>query len=429
LEHKGPAVALPKVVTSRLQLREAAAHFADRDEFAFDIESSGDHRGVPAVNSISWLALASRGGATVIPMGHPNGYEVFSKATRRKDRATGKFIPVPARFSPPPDQLTPAEVFSELHPLFFSARTKIAHNAPFDLVSVAKYFDGEVPPPPYGDTIVAAWLLNENRPSLSLKNLTQARYKLTYDRENIGKCVEAHPFGTVADYAWMDAWTTWLHWQNLRPQITTQGLGGVWELEMGVLHCLLHMQSAGAPIDVAALEALRDDLRRRIIATEAQVYQAAGHVFNLASVPQKQKVLYGKPPYGQGLKPKKATATGGASTDAQALATYKGKNRVVDRLLEYQELSKISSTYVEGYLGDAAAGKPPLIFNGRIYPSFAQYGTVTGRFSCHRPNVQNWPRSDTELGKVRHLVRCRGSAPGRDGERTAAAGEAVHAHA
>lgn len=396
---------LPKVITTRRQLKEAVAFIGDREAFAFDVESMGDHRGVPAVNRLTWISLATRGGATVIPMGHPNGYQVLSRATRRKDRATGKFIPVPAQFSPAPDQLTPGEVFEELAPLFFSERTKIAHNAPFDLISVAKYFGGAYPPPPYGDTIVAAWLLNENRLSLGLKSLTELRYGLRYDTENVGRCVEAHPFGIVADYAWLDAWTTWLHWADLRPRITSTGLEGIWDLEMGVLDCLLHMQSAGAPVDVAALERLREDLRARIIDVEGDVYRAAGQVFNIASNPQKQEVLYGKRPAGQGLRPRKATKTGGASVDAQALEPYKGKNPVVDKILEYQELSKICGTYVDGYLGNEAEGKPGLIFNGRIYPSFAQYGTVTGRFSCHKPNVQNWPRSDTELGKaIRDII-------------------------
>ncbi|MBD0734090.1 hypothetical protein BGM09_01265 [Streptomyces sp. CBMA29] len=307
-------------------------------------------------------------------------------------------------FSPPPDQLTPAEVFQELQPLFFSGRTKIAHNAVFDLVSVAKYF-GQIPPPPYGDSIVAAWLIDENRPALGLKPLVEARYGLRYDQEGVGKRVEAHPFGTVADYAWMDAWTTWLLYTHLRPQITAAGLDGVWSLEMDVLEALLPMRAAGAPVDVAALERLRDDLRTRIVGAEAEVYRAAGRVFNLASNPQRQQVLYGPRPAGQGLKPKKTTKTGAASTDAQALSTYQGKNAVVDRLLEYQELSKILSTYVEGYLGNEESGKASRIYNGRIYPTFAQYGTVTGRFSSYDPNIQNWPRSDSDIGKaIRDII-------------------------
>lgn len=400
-------MALPQVITSRVQLKEAVAFFSDRDAFAFDIESTGDTRGVPALNRITWISLATTGGATVIPMGHPNGYDLISKATRRKNRETGKFTPIPARFSPPPDQLTPVEVFDELRPLFFSPATKIAHNATFDFVSVAKYFGGQFPPPPYGDTIVAAWLVDENRPSLSLKNLVEARYGLKYDHEGVGKCVENHAFGKVADYAWLDAWTTWLLWKHLRPRITWEGLEDTWNLEMRVLDCLLHMQQPGVPIDVAALHKLRNELRAQIVVAEAEVYRAAGRVFDLGSVPQKQKILYGAPPQGQGLKPRKATPGGAPSTDAKALASYKGKNQVVDRILDYQELSKINSTYVESYLGDPEQGKPSKIYDGKIYPSFAQYGTVTGRFSSFSPNVQNWPRSDTDLGKaIRDLILC-----------------------
>lgn len=399
------AAMLPKVITTRRQLKEAVAYIGDRDTFAFDVESTGDERGVPALNRLTWISLATTGGATVIPMGHPNGHQVISKATRRKDRSTGKFVQIPAEFSPPPDQLQPWEVFEELKPLFFSERTKVAHNAVFDLVSVAKYFGGEIPPPPYGDSIVAAWLIDENRPALGLKPLVAARYGLRYDKENVGKCVEKHSFGIVADYAWMDAWTTWLLYTHLRPQITATGLESVWDLEMGVLEALLPMQAGGAPVDVAALERLRDDLRQRIVGAEAEVYRAAGRVFNVASTPQKQQVLYGPRPGGQGLRPKKATPTGAPSTDAQALETYKGKNAVVDRLLEYQELSKIFSTYVEGYLGNEAEGKPSRIYDGYIYPTFAQYGTVTGRFSSYNPNIQNWPRSDTVIGKqIRDII-------------------------
>lgn len=393
---------LPKVVTTRRELKEVAAFFSDREAFAFDVETTGPTRGVPALNEVTWLALATRGGATVIPMGHPGG-ELVSKATRRKDRSTGKFVPVPARFTPPPDQLLPAEVFDELAPLFFSERTKVAHNAVFDLVSVAKYFGGQYPPPPYADTIVAAWLLDENRLSLRLKSLVATRYGLSYDKENVGKCVEAHPFRTVADYAWLDGWMTWLLYTHYRPQLTAQGLEDIWRLEMDVLGCLLHMASHGAPVDVTALEELRDDLRNRLVVAEAEVYTAAGKVFNLASNPQRQAILYNRTE--QGLIPRKRTATGAPSTDAQALEHYKGKNAVVDSLLTYQELSKILSTYVEAYLGNPEEGKPPRIYNGRIYPTFAQYGTVTGRFSSFDPNIQNWPRSDTELGKkIRDII-------------------------
>ncbi|WP_052682111.1 DNA polymerase [Saccharothrix sp. ST-888] len=391
----------PQLVLTRDDLHEVVDYFSARDEFAFDVETSGRDRGVAAVNNVTWMSLATHGAATVIPLGHPNGYELLRKASWRKNKATGERENLPAQFSDPPTQLRPSQVFEALRPLFFSNRTKIAHNATFDLLSIAKYYGG-YPPPPYGDTIVAAWLLNENRP-LGLKPLTKARYGLDYDHENVGKCVEAHPFGTVANYAWLDAKSTWLLWRHMRPQIDADGLAPIWGLEMDVLDCLLHTQAPGTPVDIAALNSLRDDLRRELVGREAGVYRAAGKVFNLGSTPQKQALLYGPPPEGQGLQPRRFTKTGAPSTDADALGFHKG-NPLVDEILGYQELATILHTYVEGYLGDNE-GRPSQVFDGRIYPSFAQYGTVTGRFSCRSPNVQNWPRPDTVWGKrIRDLV-------------------------
>ncbi|MGW1180115.1 DNA polymerase [Streptomyces drozdowiczii] len=388
-----------QLVTTTDQLHDVVAYFESRDGFALDVETTGPHRGVPAVNEITWLSLSTDGACSVIPLGHPNGYHLLRKATRRKNKQSGEWEHLPALFDEPPKQLRPSQVFGALENLFFSDRTKVAHNAPFDLLSVAKYYPGRgVPPPPYGDTIVAAWMLNENR-LLGLKPLDRERYGLDYDHDNTGKCVEKWPFGQVHEYAWLDGRTTWLQWKDMRPKLTAEGLDDMWALEMDVLHCLLHM-GQGVPIDITALKELRTRLRGEMEHAEAEVYRAAGRVFNIGSVPQKQKILYEE----QGLKPRKLTKKGAPSTDAEALEPYKGRNEFVSALLGYQDVSKILSTYVEGYLGDGE-DKPTQIFNGRIYPMLKQYGTVTGRFSCSTPNVQNWPRAETVWGKaIRDLV-------------------------
>lgn len=388
-----------QLITDTVQLEEAVDHFRTQDGFAFDVETTGAHRGVPAVNEVAWISLATNGRTVVIPMGHPNGYHLLRKATRRKNKQTGEWTHLPAQWEEPPPQLRPSVVFDALEELLFSERVKVAHNAPFDLLSVAKYYRGKYPPPPYGDTIVAAWMVNENRP-LGLKPLDKERWNLVYDHEDVGRCVEKHPFGTVADYAYLDAASTWLQWLALRPAITAEGLEDMWALEMDVLACVLHMGHGGVPVDIRALEQLRTTLRERMTGCEGDVYKAAGKVFNIGSTPQKQKVLYEE----QGLKPRKLTKKGAPSTDAEALEPYKGRNAVVDAILAYQDVSKLLSTYVEGYLGNGE-DKPTQIFHGRIFPILKQYGTVTGRFSSSQPNVQNWPRPDTEFGKaIRDLV-------------------------
>lgn len=391
----------PYVVTTKESLERTLKVFLNEREFLFDVESTGVHRGVPAVNEVTWLSMATRGATVVIPMGHPNG-ELVRAAHWYKDKDTKQRVNVAAQFTAPPPQLRPSQVFDTLAPLFVSDRVKIAHNAVFDLVSIAKHTGFGIPPPPYGDTIVAAWLLDENRPSLRLDALVKARYGVAW-KDNVGKCVEAHAFGKVARYAWLDARMPWLLWHHYRPRIAADSrLESIWELEMGVLECLLHMQSTGAPIDVPALERLRADLRSEVDAHTADVYRAAGRIFNIGSVPQKIAVLYGSPAEGgQGLRPRKLTPTGAPSTDAEALASY-AANPVVKPLLKYQETAKILGTYVDGYLG--TDDKPGQIHAGRVYPTLAQYGTVSGRFSCRSPNVQNWPRPDTVWGlRIRDL--------------------------
>lgn len=84
------------------------------------------------------------------------------------------------------------------------------------------------------------------------------------------------------------------------------------------------------------------------------------------------------------------------SVDADVLESYPD-NPVASSLGEYAKISKVLSTYVESWLGNN--GEAPLIIDGYIHAGFQQYGTVTGRFSCRAPNLQNPPRPHTWLGK------------------------------
>lgn len=394
------------VVLTEEHLREVVDYFLQQDAFAFDVESMGPDRNVPTQNDVIWLSMATEGMTVVIPFGHPNGDKLIRKATRRKNRETNKFEPVPAVFSDPPKQLRRSLVFEVLAPLFMDEEiVKIAHNATFDLISTAKYL-GAVPRGPKHDTIVMQHLLNENLMSKGLKDLIERYWRVKYDFENVGKCVEAHTFGKVAHYAFMDAKYTWLLWKRLLPLIGRDRLEQVFELELndgktGVIDVLVAMNRAGAPVDEGALRTLQVDLSRRLIEIEADIYRAAGQKFNINSAPQKQKILFDpKAEGGQGLKPIKRTDGGAPSTDADTLEHYAPKNRLCQLLLDYAEINKLLGTYVLGYLGEEGNPKKPCrIYDGRIHADLVQYGTVTGRFSCREPNLQNIPRPSTDLGK------------------------------
>jgi len=133
------------------------------------------------------------------------------------------------------------------------------------------------------------------------------------------------------------------------------------------------------------------ELKARLLELEKEIYDIVGYSFNLNSTQQLSDVLFGK----LGLQPpdpRKKTASGHYSTSAEVLEELRGQNPVVDLLLEYRELSKLQSTYVETLPLEVNPG------TGRIHTSFNQTGSVTGRLASTNPNLQNIPVR-TELGR------------------------------
>lgn len=422
------------VIFTPEQLRIEVEYFLKQEAFVFDVETMDGAqpgtRGIPTQNRVVWISLATNGRTIIIPMGHPNGNNLLRKAFRKKNAETKKMDLFPAVFDSPPKQMRPSEVFDILRPLFFSNLTKGAHNAPFDVITIAKYYDGQIIPGPIFCTITGQWVLDENigqpaggpkRPfKKDLKTLTNWYFGVKYDQNEVGKCIELHPFKEVAAYGLADAVYDWFLLKKFRKQIPAEALEAVWALEQAVTPVVCRMGLIGAPVDLPAIQELDSYLTEKLVGIESNVYKAAKAQFNINSPQQKQDLLYGKKKDGgQGLKPSRLTDTGKEkkkqgqpltlrdySTDAESLEEFEG-NPLVDALLEYAEVSKLRSTYVRGYLGvEGDPKKPCLIFNGRIHTDLVQYGTVTGRFSSRAPNLQNIPRAATELGKkVRGLFR------------------------
>lgn len=402
----------PSVILDEGVLREAVDYFLTQGAFAFDVESQGEHRGVAHLNDVTWMSMATKGSCIVIPFGHLVGTKVIGRHQEPRLCADGKIRKywVPDYEAPPP-QIPRETVFEILRPLFFSENIiKSAHGAVFDISSTAKYW-GEVMPGPYNDTIIQAWLLDENRLRYGLKWLCRDLYGFYYDDEEVGRCIEKHPFGKVAHYSFCDAMYAWLLYKRCAPQIEAQGLRRVYELEMDVLNVLVGMRLAGSHVDVQRLTELRTELADRKGVVIGELETLAGREFNPNSTAHKQEVLFGAKEHGgQGLKPWKPTDTGKKqvkagkectawSTDAEVLASYP-TNPFAAKLSEYQEVSKLLGTYVLAYLGNPEKDKPSQIYDERIHADFVQYGTNTRRFSCRDPNLQNIPRPDTELGKL-----------------------------
>ena len=403
-------------------------YYLKQDAFAFDVETVGDHRVVPAVNEVLWISFATNGRGDVIPLGHPHGEfvsESFPLTGQGEKRAASG---LPAReldfsrdkkkaikvFDTAPVQLFPAEVFEALEPLMFNDNIlTIGHNLVFDLSSVAKYYGGEVPVGPYFDTLMASFVYdNKNKGKLGLDDcLTR---ELGYSmQKGIGHQVELYSFNEVAKYSYLDARYTFLLWKHIAPKIIEADVETIMDLEMDVLRVLCDMKLTGAPIDMAALQTLHDQLIKEIEEVKSSIYRIAGQVFNMNSNSEKQYILYGPREQGcRGLRPMLLTNKGmekgeneltykDYSVSAEALEHYREKDELVNALMTYSDLNKLLSTYAIPYLGgdvtktvngkSKTEARESMLINGRIYGDFVQWGAETGRFSSRNPNLQNVP--------------------------------------
>jgi DNA polymerase-1 len=155
--------------------------------------------------------------------------------------------------------------------------------------------------------------------------------------------------------------------------------------ELPLVPVLARMEHAGIGVDREYLVQMGADLRNRLSDLERRIHQEAGEPFNVNSTNQLRDVLYRR----LALPVLKKTSTGAPSTDASVLEKLADSHPIVSYLLQYRELEKLRSTYVDGYL-------PLITPEGRIHTSFNQMAATTGRLSSDTPNLQNIPvRSET----------------------------------
>lgn len=385
------------IVLTEEQLEEIVTVYSQFDTFAFDTETLGTNGRSPLdswTNQVFWLSLAGPGRADVIPMGHPLGRTIQeAQSVTKPGRKTP--LKIPAKYADPPTQLWPSQVFSALNQLFYSDRLKIGHNVKFDLESISKYYDGELPPPPYCDTLVVAHLLDENR-LVGLDKLTQRHFGYSY--EQLGKKgVQKFGFEKAALYSYLDAKYDWLFYWKYRRRLAEQKLEGIFRLEMDNLEACLFMEQEGAPINKKAMEELGHDLEHEMGVIQTNTYKIAGYEFNLNSGPQKANFVYKIRKH----KPTMFTGkTGAPSTAAAALEPLAAKDPAIAALIEHSSLQTLYGTFVKGMM---ELLNPD---DGRLHANFKQCGTVTGRYSCDRPNLQNIPRENSGTSaKLRSMFR------------------------
>ena len=286
------------------------------------------------------------------------------------------------------------DALTQLLRLFNSKVQLIMHNAKFDLkvlatnIKKAGFKDsdtiiGKILKSSIYDTMIYAWLQNPERTGkngYSLEFLGETVLGLKgiefSDIVSKGQTFADVPLEKAAPYAAEDADFTLKLFNKQNAENTHNDL---FALEMQILPILTRMELTGIHLDTATLHAYNKELTEGIAEAEQAIYKEVGHEFNIASPKQLQTVLFEE----RGLKAGKKTKTG-YSTDTSVLEELAFEDPVPRMILDYREMAKLKSTYVETL--------PKLVDNaGRIHTDFVQTGTATGRLSCREPNLQNIP--------------------------------------
>lgn len=189
---------------------------------------------------------------------------------------------------------------------------------------------------------------------------------------------------------------------DIKKELAEAGLEKVYsELELPLIPVIYAMEAAGFKVDIGMLKALSADFEARLAAIEAEAERLTGHKVNLNSPKQLGWLLYEKLNIQLDDAQKKMFKTkDGYSTAEEVLTFLKPAHPVIEKLLEFREISKLKSSFVDNLLAVADG-------EGRVHSTFEQAGTATGRFSSSKPNLQNIPVRSAYGQLVRRAFRAR----------------------
>ena len=288
-----------------------------------------------------------------IPKGAPVALHAGeTEVTLRTEKKAGK---VTLRQDMLSEGLDPDEAMEALKTLFETS-TLVVHDGKRLMHILSRY--GIHPPRILFDTMLGAYLLNPQEKSYSL-----------------------------SAFASDDAQGVWQLYRTQEVRIRKEGMEKLYrEVELPLSYVLFDMEQEGFRTDARVLEALGRQWKEQTENLLKEVYALTGVHFNLNSPQQLGKVLFET----MGLPHGKKTARG-YSTDADTLENLREHHPVIGKILEYRQVVKLSSTYVDALLSKMDK-------DGRIHSFFDQTGTSTGRISSSEPNLQNIPVR-TEMGR------------------------------
>jgi len=277
---------------------------------------------------------------------------------------------------------------------------KIGHNLKYIMLCLVKY--GIEMKGAYFDTMVASYCLNPSRKNHVLKdvvfeylgiNIPESVGGTGGEDRQISMDAMATDGGAARGTSPEDGscaaagFVLRLH-GVLKKELTGKNLNPLFEtIEMPLLAVLADMELSGVKVDLQYLNLLSVEFKVEIERYERDIYSMAGKGFNINSPKQLSFILFDK----LGLKSVKKTKTG-YSTDEEVLRSLAGVHPLPEKIIEYRELQKLKSTYVDALIDMA---QPQ---TGRVHTTFNQTVTATGRLSSTEPNLQNIPVR-TQMGK------------------------------
>ena len=354
-----------EAVTDEESCRKLVAHLLQQPEVSFDTETTG----IDALNA-ALVGLS------------------FSCTPHE-----GWYIPVPA------DQEKAQAVVEIFRPVYeHPSLVKIGQNIKYDMNVLANY--GIQVQPPFFDTMVAHYLLQpEMRHNMNVLAETYLNYSPVSIETLIGKkgkdqgSMRDVALEEIKEYAAEDADITLQLKENFAPKLSESPAGKLFhEVEIPLIPVLGAMEREGIKLDIATLQEFSKLLEGDILAIDKEIQSLAGTPFNVSSPKQVGDILFEVLKIAE--KPKK-TKTGQYATSEDILSKLSGKHPIVDKILDYREIVKLKSTYVDAL---------PQMVNpttGRIHTTFNQVVAVTGRLSSDNPNLQNIPIRTSRGREVR----------------------------
>ena len=320
--------------------------------------------------------------------------------------APGRAAYVPLRhvasdmLTPAPEQIPFADAVEALRPILRDPSVlKVLHNAKYDLEVLGREHNGALEVSPVDDTMLISYSMDAGRHGHGMDELSRlnlAHLPMTYD-ELTGTGRGRRRFAEIGveqatAYAAEDADVTLRLWHALKPKLRAEKALALYEgVERRMIAVLRDMEVAGIKVDGAELARIGEDFSARMATLEGEIHALVGRPFNVGSPKQLGEILFGE----LGLPGGRRGKTGAYSTDVFVLEELAaGGHELPRRVLDWRQLSKLKSTYVDGLQAAMAA-------DGRVHTDFSMAITSTGRLSSTEPNLQNIPIRTEEGARIR----------------------------